>query len=113
MKIQYDLPPEMLTRMVGDWPDVYPKYSTGFWEHGATDLHASQRHMMDQLIARLEINDGDNILDLGCGWGCLANYILSSFPNARVTGLNLSHQQCQYMRKKNDRRCQQPELRTL
>lgn len=102
MKIQYDMPQEMLNRMMGDWPDIYPKYSMGLWEHGATDLRESQMHMMDQFIERAEITDGDNILDFGCGWGSVPNYILSKFPNVRITGLNLSHQQCEYMRKKMD-----------
>lgn len=102
MKIQYDMPQEMLNRMMGDWPDIYPKYSMGLWEHGATDLRESQMHMMDQFIERAEITDGDNILDFGCGWGSVPNYILSKFPNVRISGLNLSHQQCEYMRKKMD-----------
>lgn len=100
MKVQYDMPQQMLNRMMGDWQDVYPKYSMGLWEHGATDLRESQIHMMDQFIERAEIKDGDNILDFGCGWGCVANYILVKFPNTRITGLNLSRQQCNYMRDK-------------
>jgi cyclopropane-fatty-acyl-phospholipid synthase len=100
MKVQYDMPQQMLNRMMGDWPDVYPKYSMGLWEHGATDLRESQIHMMDQFVERAEIKDGDNILDFGCGWGCVANYILEKFPNTRITGLNLSRQQCNYMRDK-------------
>ncbi len=100
MQVQYDLPQAMLNRMLGDWPVIYPKYSTGFWEHGATDLETSQMHMIDQVIERLGIVDGDHILDFGCGWGCVPNYIMSKFPNVRFTGLNLSHQQCEYMRQK-------------
>lgn len=100
MKVQYDLPQEMLNRMLGDWKLIYPKYSTGFWEHGANNLEQSQMHMIDQVIERLEIKDGDHILDFGCGWGCVPNYILSKFPNVRFTGLNLSHEQCQYIRHK-------------
>lgn len=100
MKIQYDLPQEMLNLMLGDWQVIYPKYSMGLWEHGATDLQQSQMHMIDQVIERLEIVDGDHILDLGCGWGCVANYIMSKFPNVRFTGLNLSHLQCEYIRHK-------------
>ena len=100
MKVQYDLPQAMLNRMLGDWQVIYPKYSTGFWENGAVDLEESQKHMLDQVIERLEIVDGDNILDFGCGWGCVPNYIMSKFPNVRFTGLNLSHQQCEYMRSK-------------
>ncbi|MBF2016670.1 MAG: class I SAM-dependent methyltransferase [Rivularia sp. T60_A2020_040] len=100
MKIQYDLPQEMLNLMLGDWQLIYPKYSMGLWEDGATDLEQSQMHMIDRVIERLEIVDGDHILDLGCGWGCVANYIMSKFPNVRFTGLNLSHRQCEYIRHK-------------
>ena len=100
MKLQYDLPQAMLNQMLGDWKLIYPKYSMGLWERGAVDLEESQKHMIDQVIERLEIKDGDNILDFGCGWGCVPNYILSKFPNVRFTGLNLSHEQCEYMRGK-------------
>ncbi len=100
MKIQYDLPQEMLNVMLGDYPVVYPKYSMGLWENGAVNLEQSQAQMIDDLIEKLDIQDGDNILDFGCGWGCIGNYILSKFPNVRFTGLNLSHQQCNYMRQK-------------
>lgn len=100
MKIQYDLPQEMLNQMLGDWEPIYPKYSTALWEKGATNLEEAQAHMIDQLIERLGIEDGDHVLDFGCGWGCVPNYILSKFPNVRITGLNLSHQQCEYMRNK-------------
>jgi cyclopropane-fatty-acyl-phospholipid synthase len=100
MTVQYDRPQAMLNQMLGDWPVIYPKYSMGLWEQGAKDLEESQIHMLDQVIERLEIVDGDNILDFGCGWGCVANYIMSKFPNVRFTGLNLSHHQCEYMRQK-------------
>ncbi|MBV6625313.1 MAG: class I SAM-dependent methyltransferase [Rivularia sp. (in: Bacteria)] len=100
MKIQYDLPQTMLNLMLGDWEVIYPKYSMGFWENGAKNLEECQMHAIDLIIERLEIADGDHILDLGCGWGCVANYIMSKFPNVRFTGLNLSHQQCEYIRRK-------------
>ncbi len=100
MKLQYDLPQAMLNYMMGDWQVIYPKYSMGLWEKGAIDLEQSQMHMLDQVIERLGIVDGDHILDFGCGWGCVANYIMSKFPNVRFTGLNLSHQQCEYIRGK-------------
>ncbi len=105
MKTQYDLPQGMLNRMLGDWKLIYPKYSMGLWERGAADLEQSQMHMIDDIIEKLGIEDGDNILDFGCGWGCVPNYILSKFPNCRFTGLNLSHEQCEYMR----RQMQNPE----
>ncbi|MDB9374741.1 SAM-dependent methyltransferase [Nodularia sphaerocarpa] len=100
MKIQYDLPQAMLNRMLGEGKLIYPKYSMGLWEKGALNLEQSQIDMIDDVIEKLDIQDGDHILDFGCGWGCVPNYILSKFPNVKVTGLNLSHEQCEYMRQK-------------
>ncbi len=100
MKLQYDLPQGMLNRMLGNGQLIYPKYSMGLWEKGALNLEQSQMHMIDDIIEKLDIQDGDNVLDFGCGWGCVPNYILSKFPNVRFTGLNLSHEQCEYMRQK-------------
>lgn len=100
MKIQYDLPQDMLNQMLGDGKVIYPKYSMGLWEKGATNLEQSQMQMIDDVIEKLDIKDGDNILDFGCGWGCVPNYILSKFPNVRFTGINLSKYQCEYMRQK-------------
>jgi cyclopropane-fatty-acyl-phospholipid synthase len=100
MKIQYDLPQAMLNTMLGDWKLIYPKYSMGLWEKGALNLEQSQMQMIDDVIEKLDIKDGDNILDFGCGWACVPNYILSKFPNVKFTGLNLSHEQCEYIRRK-------------
>ncbi len=100
IKIHYDLPQAMLNTMIGDGKLIYPKYTMALWEKGASNLEEAQMHMLDDVIEKLEIKDGDNILDLGCGWGSAANYILSKFPNAKITGLNLSHEQCEYIRRK-------------
>jgi cyclopropane-fatty-acyl-phospholipid synthase len=100
IKLQYDLPEEMFALMLGEDDLIYPKYSMALWEKGAFTLRQAQMDMLDDLIEKANIRDGENILDLGCGWGSAANYILAKFPNARVTGLNLSHQQCEYIRKK-------------
>lgn len=100
MKIQYDLPQGMLNQMIGDGKLIYPKYTMALWEKGASNLEQAQMHMLDDLIEKLDIKDKDQILDLGCGWGCAANYILSKFPNVKFTGLNLSHEQCEYIRHK-------------
>ena len=93
MKVQYDLPQAMLNPMLGESKVIYPKYSMGLWEKGALNLEQSQMQMIDDVIEKLDIKDGDEILDFGCGWGCVPNYILSKFPNVRFTGINLSHEQ--------------------
>lgn len=100
MKIQYDLPEEMFSLMLKEGKLIYPKYTMALWEKGASNLEQAQMDMLDDVIEKVGIKDGDEILDLGCGWGCASHYILSRFPNSKVTALNLSHEQCEYMRKK-------------
>jgi cyclopropane-fatty-acyl-phospholipid synthase len=100
IKLQYDLPEEMFALMLEEDDLSYPKYSMALWEKGATSLLQAQRAMLDDVIEKANIQDGETILDLGCGWGSVAHHILAKFPNARVTGLNFSHQQCEYIRKK-------------
>jgi cyclopropane-fatty-acyl-phospholipid synthase len=100
MKLQYNLPREMFCSMLGEDDLIYPKYTMALWEKGAENLRQAQIDMLDDAIIKAGIQDGDEILDLGCGWGSAANYILSKFPNAKVTGLNLSHEQCEYIRGK-------------
>ena len=104
IKIQYDLPEEMFVSMLEQDKIIYPKYTMALWEKGADNLLQAQKDMLDDLIEKIDIQDGDEILDVGCGWGSLCHYILAKFPNAKVAGLNLSHEQCQYIRRKmNDR----------
>ena len=100
MKIHYDLPEKMFRLMLGERKLMYPKYSMALWEKGALNLEQAQMDMLDDVIEKVGIKDGDEILDLGCGWGAAPNYILAQFPNVKVTGLSLSHEQCEYMRKK-------------
>jgi cyclopropane-fatty-acyl-phospholipid synthase len=100
MNIQYNLPEEMFSLMLKETELLYPKYTMALWEKGADNLEQAQMHMLDDLIEKAGIQDGDKILDLGCGWGSFSNYILSRFPHVQVTALNLSHEQCEYMRKK-------------
>lgn len=100
MKIQYDLPEAMFRLMLGEGKLIYPKYTMALWEKGASNLEQAQMHMLDDVIEKVGIKDGDEILDLGCGWGAASHYILARFPNSKVTALNLSHEQCEYMRRK-------------
>jgi cyclopropane-fatty-acyl-phospholipid synthase len=86
--------------MLGEGELIYPKYTMALWEKGASSLEQAQTDMLADVIEKAGIQDGDEILDLGCGWGSASHYILSQFPHAKVTALNLSHEQCEYMRQK-------------
>ncbi len=67
MKIQYNLPQKMFSLMLGDGPLIYPKYTVGLWEKGALNLEQAQTQMIDDMIEKVGIKDGDRILEIGCG----------------------------------------------
>ncbi|WP_036484881.1 class I SAM-dependent methyltransferase [Myxosarcina sp. GI1] len=98
MKLQYNLPEKLFCLMLGEDNLLYPKYTMALWETGAKNLREAQLDMLEDVVSKANIQDGDSVLDIGCGWGSAANYILQKFPNAKVTGLNLSREQCQYIR---------------
>ncbi len=72
------------------------KYSAAYWE-SAKDLHQAEEAMLSLYCERLKIEDGDKILDLGCGWGATTLYIAMRFPKAHVTALSHSKTQADYI----------------
>jgi cyclopropane-fatty-acyl-phospholipid synthase len=105
MEIQYNLPKELFKVMLGEDKILYPKYTMALWEKGAKNLEQAQIDKIEDVIEKAQIQDGDEILDLGCGFGSASHYILAKFPNCKVTALNLSKEHCDYMRQK----MQEPE----
>src|ERR1700726_1698900 len=47
------------------------KYSSGLWTEGISTLDAAERAMLRLTCERARIEDGQQILELGCGWGSL------------------------------------------
>ncbi len=71
--------------------DSYRQYSCGFF-NGTNNLEQGQRNKMDLICRKLNIRDGDHILDIGFGWGGLAKYMVENYRCA-VTGCNISAEQ--------------------
>jgi cyclopropane-fatty-acyl-phospholipid synthase len=45
------------------------KYSSGYWKPGVNDIDTSEDDMLALTCERAELQDGMDILELGCGWG--------------------------------------------
>ena len=69
------------------------KYSSAWWDEGTTDLSDAEEAMLDLYVERAGIEDGQDILDVGCGWGSLSCYLGKRFPNATITSLSNSSRQ--------------------
>ncbi|HKK71426.1 MAG TPA: cyclopropane-fatty-acyl-phospholipid synthase family protein [Candidatus Krumholzibacteria bacterium] len=82
----YELPPEFFERVLG--PRL--KYSSGYWPAGVDSLEDSEVAMLDLYLERAKMVDGQDILELGCGWGSLTLYMAETMPNSRITAVSNS-----------------------
>ncbi len=72
--------------------DADRQYSCAYFATGGEDLEKAQHDKKRHIAAKLLIEPGQRVLDIGCGWGGLALY-LARGAGARVTGLTLSSEQ--------------------
>jgi cyclopropane-fatty-acyl-phospholipid synthase len=72
--------------------DADRQYSCGYFETPDQSLDDAQLAKKRHLAAKLRINPGTRVLDIGCGWGGLGLY-LADYTGADVTGVTLSQEQ--------------------
>jgi cyclopropane-fatty-acyl-phospholipid synthase len=66
------------------------KYSACYFPTGAETLDEAEEAMLALYVERARLADGQEILELGCGWGSLSLYLAERFPSARVTAVSNS-----------------------
>ncbi|MEI6343641.1 MAG: cyclopropane-fatty-acyl-phospholipid synthase family protein [Verrucomicrobiota bacterium] len=69
------------------------KYSSGYYPTLTESLAVAEETMLGLTCQRAGIADGQEILELGCGWGSLTLWMASRYPNARVTAVSNSRTQ--------------------
>lgn len=69
------------------------KYSSAFWPEGVTTLAAAEEAMLDLTCRRACLEDGQSVLELGCGWGSLSLFMAGRFPGSRITAVSNSRSQ--------------------
>lgn len=85
----YELPTRFFERVLGR----HMKYSSGYWDEGVSDIDASEARMLCITCERAALEDGQRILELGCGWGSLTLWMAERYPNARITAVSNSRTQ--------------------
>ena len=73
------------------------KYSGAFWPAGVSTLAEAEERMLALYAERAQLADGQDILELGCGWGSLSLWMAEKFPNARITGVSNSRTQKEFI----------------
>ena len=73
------------------------KYSGCYYPTGAESLDEAEEAMLALYVERARIADGQEILELGCGWGSFSLYLAERFPGSRITGVSNSRTQKEFI----------------
>lgn len=73
------------------------KYSSAYWPSGVTSLAAAETAALEQTCDHARLLDGQEILELGCGWGSLTLWMAAHYPNSHITAVSNSHSQREHI----------------
>lgn len=85
----YEVPTEFYQLCLGP----HLKYSSCYWNEGITELVDAEGDMLSLTCARADLQNGQDVLELGCGWGSLSLYMSAKFPGSRFTVVSNSRTQ--------------------
>jgi cyclopropane-fatty-acyl-phospholipid synthase len=78
------------------WLDAGMTYSSAIFADGDDSLESAQQRKITALLGRLDLKAGDQLLEIGCGWGTFA-VAAARHPGAHVTALTLSSEQAAHV----------------
>ncbi len=73
------------------------KYSSCYYARGNETLDEAEEAMLRLYEERAELADGQQILELGCGWGSLTLWMAERFPRSRITAVSNSNGQREHI----------------
>jgi cyclopropane-fatty-acyl-phospholipid synthase len=89
----YEVPDDYFKLVLGS----HLKYSSGYWASGCHSLEDAESAMLALTCERAAIQDGESVLELGCGWGSLTLFLAQTFPNSAITAVSNSSTQKEYI----------------
>ena len=81
------------------WLDKSMTYSSALFEGQTTCLSEAQRQKYLRIANKIELKEGDKLLEIGCGWGGFAEIAAKEY-GCQVTGLTLSKEQASSCKKR-------------
>jgi len=91
----YDLGNDMYNKMLGDTM----QYTCAYWKQAKT-LDEAQEQKLDLICRKLQLNKGEKVLELGCGWGGFAHFAATNY-GVQVDAYNISKEQVEFARQRN------------
>jgi cyclopropane-fatty-acyl-phospholipid synthase len=81
------------------WLDPGMTYSSAWFERAGQPLEQAQRHKYEALARNMQLEPGQHVLEIGCGWGGFAEFAAGEV-GARVTGVTISREQYEFTKKR-------------
>ncbi len=85
----YEVPAAFFAEVLGP----HRKYSSCWWPDGVRDLAQAEAAALAATCERARLVDGQDVLELGCGWGSLSLWMAERYPGSRITALSNSQSQ--------------------
>lgn len=73
------------------------KYSSGYWKPGVQDQDTSETDMLELTCMRADLQNGQRVLELGCGWGSLSLFMSAKYPESNFVVVSNSATQKEYI----------------
>lgn len=74
-------------------------YSCAYWESPESTLEDAQHDKLDLICRKLDLKEGERLLDVGCGWGSMVLHAAQTY-GVKAVGVTLSEEQAAYARKR-------------
>ena len=87
-------------------------YTAGFMREHGESLEDLQTNKLNKVCDKIVLKPGDKLLDIGCGWGTLANFAAEK-RGAEVTGVSISKNQVEYARNITEKKEQSDKVNFL
>ena len=85
----YEVPAAFFDLVLGK----HRKYSSCFWPNGVHTLDQAEQQALNQTCQHANLQNGQAILELGCGWGSLSLWMARHYPDSQITSVSNSKSQ--------------------
>lgn len=89
----YEVPQAFFGNVLG----IHRKYSCCYWTSNTQTLDQAEAEALRLTCEHAQLQDGQTILELGCGWGSLSLWMAERYPRATILAISNSNSQREYI----------------